>query len=139
MSAGMHGSHFLAIVGGGDLGSKGHRRSFPQGKAVHIRPQAYNRPGLRAAQDAYHACLAHTFFYFQPQRPEVVCNDLSRPEFMIAQFRVFMEISSPGDGFWFDLICCRTNEGSEIIFLSCDVQRRQEKAKRKKKGSSHVG
>jgi len=92
-----------------------------------------------AAQDAYHACLAHTFFYFQPQRPEVVCNDLSRPEFMIAQFRVFMEVSSPGDGFWFDLICCRTNEGSEIIFLSRDVQRRQEKAKRKKKGSSHVG
>jgi len=95
VTAGVHDSHILAVVFGPHGGSERNGRRLLDGKRIHVCTKRHDRTGLATAQDADDAVAADAGLHFEPQRSQMIRDQLRRARFLEGQLRVRMDVVAP--------------------------------------------
>lgn len=98
----MHHADGLAVECGLRRGLERKVHFFGDGERVHVGAERDHRPGLAALEHADDARLANFFTHLHPHGSQRLGDDLGRAHFAVAEFRVFVEITPPGDDFRHD-------------------------------------
>jgi hypothetical protein len=92
----VHDAHFLAVILCPDLGSEGHIDQFGYGKSIHVGPEGDDRPWQSALQESDDPGVSHPGLNLHAQGPEMLGYDPGCPKFPVPQFRMLVEIPTPG-------------------------------------------
>ena len=96
VAAGVHHVHFLAQVGALGLGREGQVHLFLHRQRVHVGAQ-HHRTGLAALEHGDHAGHGHAGLHLHAQRAQMVGHQLGGARFLVAQFRMLVDVAAPGD------------------------------------------
>ena len=98
----VHDTDFFPVVIGFLFGGKGYIDFFRHRQGIHVGAQGDHRARFRATQQTDDARVRDARLDFQAEDAQMFRYQFGRTKFTIAQFRVRMQVASPGNYFWLE-------------------------------------
>lgn len=99
MTAGVHDRPLFAQILLTDFGCEGQACGLQYRQGIHVGAQSNDRARLAAFQQSDDAGGANPGCYLHPQTAQVLGDERCGALFLITQFRVLVDIVTPGNGF----------------------------------------
>ena len=105
MTTGVHDRPLFAQILLTDCGCERQACGLQHWQGIHVGAQGDDRAWFTAFQQADDASGANPGVYLHPQTAQVLGDERCGALLLIAQFRVLVDIVTPGDGFGLNSFC----------------------------------